>query len=89
MLAVRLLPGASGNPSETPPSTFAPPSVTQQTSTPPATPTAGPTVSAILETVQAGTGCTWQQEGDRRADIEGVALVCTLADGTYQWRLPG
>ena len=22
-------------------------------------------------------------------DIDGAALVCTLADGSYQWRLPG
>jgi serine/threonine-protein kinase len=42
-----------------------------------------------VENLVAGDSCGWQQEGDRRTGVDGVALVCTLADGTYQWRPPG
>jgi serine/threonine-protein kinase len=86
VLAVWLLPGASTtNPTDPPTtvgtsaaSTTPPASVGQATPIPPGT--------AML---RAGDGCTWQQEGDRRTDIDGAALVCTLADGSYQWRSPG
>ena len=43
----------------------------------------------VYQTTGAGDGCTWQQEGDRRTGVDGAALVCTLADGSYQWRVPG
>ena len=87
-----------GDPSETPPATSAPPasatppaSTPPQTSNPPGTAPVGPTATgtASPENLRAGDGCSWQQEGDRRTGIDGAVLVCTLADGTYRWRLPG
>jgi hypothetical protein len=59
----------------------------QQISSSPGIPSATATIP--VENLQAGDGCGWQLEGDRRTSVDGVALVCTLADGTYQWRSPG
>jgi hypothetical protein len=73
---------SSGNP---------PVSSSQGISTSPGVPTLGATATAAApaENLRAGDGCGWQLEGDRRTGVDGVALVCTLADGTYQWRPPG
>ncbi|MET0863089.1 MAG: protein kinase [Nakamurella sp.] len=64
---------------------------TQQTPSSSGIPTVSVTAAATIpaENLNAGDGCSWQLEGDRRTGVDGVALVCTLADGTYQWRPPG
>ena len=55
------------------------------------TPSTLPSATAAVtpENLRTGDACTWQQQGDRRAGVDGVELACTLADGTYQWRSPG
>ena len=67
------------------------PATTTPGTSPPATATNAPTATATLtpENLRAGDPCTWQQEGDRRTGVDGDALACTLADGSYQWRSPG
>jgi hypothetical protein len=95
-----LLPGTStGDPSVTPISTVSSPvsATTPGTETSPGTQTTPgttsivPTATATVtpENLRAGDGCTWQQEGDRRTGVDGAALVCNLAYGSYQWRPPG
>jgi hypothetical protein len=103
-LVVWLLPdGTTGNPSNPPVTTATSPNSTPTTTptvnttgtstggTTPGTPSVLPTATATVtpENLRAGDPCTWQQEGDRRTGVDGVALACTLADGSYQWRTPG
>ena len=103
-LVVWLLPdGTTGNPSNPPVTTATSPNPTPTTTptvnatgtstggTTPGTPSVLPTATATVtpENLRAGDPCTWQQEGDRRTGVDGDALACTLADGSYQWRTPG
>ena len=86
VLAVWLLPGTSTTNPTDPPATIG---TSAGSATPPASVGQATPIPPGTATLRAGDGCTWQQEGDRRTDIDGAALVCTLADGSYQWRSPG
>ncbi len=76
---VVVVPKLTSGPTDPPPT----PPTTSTTTVPSPTTTVAPTSA----TLRAGDPCTWQQEGDRQGGVDGP-VVCTVDDGTYQWRVP-